>query len=113
MFKPILDRILLKRIEEEDKSIIQTPDAFRQKSNKGEVVALGQFFQFGGQLFPMSEVLSVGDIVLFGEFNWQPVKIDEEEYLLVRIADLLGVEKKCGALEGLNETSVQMKFGNA
>lgn len=97
MFKPILDRILVKRIEELDESIIQTPDAFRQKSNKGKVVALGDYFAFGGALHPLTDVLNEGDVVLFSEYGSEQIKIDGEELLLVRIADIKGVERQCGA----------------
>jgi chaperonin GroES len=108
MFKPILDRVLLRRIEEEDSSVIQTPDVFKQKSNKGEVIALGDFFQLGGNIFPMQDFLNVGDVVLFGEFNVETFMKDGEEFLLVRIQDIRGVE--CGVSEGSKDSSAPKKF---
>lgn len=109
MFKPILDRVLLKRIEETDTSVIQTPDVFKQKSNKGEIVALGDFFQLGGNIFHLDDFLKVGQTVMFGEFNAETVTMDGEEFLLVRIQDIRGVES-CGASEESKDSPAPLKF---
>lgn len=90
MKQPLLDRVLIRRINEApdpDASIV-IPEAYRQQSRKGVVVALGQLVVLGVSTFPMSNFLSVGDEVYFGEYNAEPVSIDGEELLIVRIQDI-------------------------
>jgi len=93
-FRPILDRVMVKRIQEdnsETKGGIAIPDKYRQQSNKGEVVAVGDFVTMGAAVFHMP--IKPGDIVLFGEYNCEPFSKDGEEFLLVRVQDIRGVER--------------------
>jgi co-chaperonin GroES (HSP10) len=92
MFRPILDRVLVRRSAPPQDSTIVTPDAYQQQSNEGVVVAIGDFVAIGGQTFPLSQFIRVGDRVRFGEYNAET--FDEKERLvLVRIQDIRGVEQ--------------------
>jgi len=105
MLQPILDRVLVRRVEEKSEGEVVIPDAFRQESNKGEVIATGQFFIFGNQRMNVSEVVRPGDIVLFGEYNAEPITLDGEKYLLVRVQDIRGIERACGDCTESSETA--------
>jgi co-chaperonin GroES (HSP10) len=89
MLKPILDRVLVRRIEKPQEGDIVIPEAYRQASRRGTVEAIGDFVVLGGQAFPLSTFLSVGDIVQFGEYNAEPM---EDGLVLVRIQDIRGKE---------------------
>lgn len=93
MLKPILDRVLIRRIEEEKDGKIVIPEQYRQQSNKGEVVAIGDFVIMGGQKILLSTIINVGDKVLFGEYNTEKVEADGEQLELVRVQDIRGVER--------------------
>lgn len=90
-FKPILDRVLLKRIEETKDSTIVIPEKYRQQSNKGTVIACGDGVLLGGALYPMP--VQPGDEVLFGEYNAEKVSLDGEEYEIVRVQDIRGFRR--------------------
>ena len=92
MFKPILDRVLVRRIEQSSDATIVIPEAYRQSSKKCEVIAIGDFVVVGGQRIPLDELIHVGDIVLIGEYNAELVETDGEVLLLVRIQDVRGRE---------------------
>jgi chaperonin GroES len=90
--RPLGDRILLKRIEEEDKSkggiIIQ--DTAKEKPQEGKVVAVGKGRMLDdGKLVPLE--VKKGDRVLFGKYSGTEVKVVGEEHLIVREDDILGV----------------------
>lgn len=93
MFTPILDRVLIRRRKFESKSTIEVPDAYRQAERRGTIVALGQFVVAGGTRIPLTEILLVGDEVLFGEYNAEPIEVAgiEGELVLVRVQDIRGV----------------------
>ena len=96
MLKPILDRILLRKIEEpEVVNGVVIPDKFKE-SNKYEVVAIGDFFMLGGQRFEIAEFLSVGDEVLVDQYSVERVEDEGEELWLARVQSVRG--KKCGIL---------------
>lgn len=90
--RPLQDRILVKRVEEETttKGGIIIPDTAKEKPAEGEVVAVGQ-----GKLDDDGDRIAlevkVGDRILFGKYSGTEVKIDGEEYLIMREDDVLGV----------------------
>lgn len=93
--KPLADRILVKRIEEEEtkKGGIIIPDTAREKPQQGEVIAVGPGrVDEEGKRIPME--VKVGDRILFGKYAGTEVKIDEEEYLIMREDDVLGIIEK-------------------
>ncbi len=93
-FRPLADRLLVKRIEEEEtrKSGIIIPDTVKEKPQKGEVVEVGpgRVDDKGKRL-----ILDVkkGDKILFGKYSGTEVKIEDKEYLIMREDDVLGVMK--------------------
>lgn len=91
-FKPLHDRVLLRRVEQDEKTKggIIIPDTVKEKPMEGEVVAAGPGARNEqGVLTPMS--LKVGDRVLFGKWSGTEVKIDGEELLIVKESDVMGV----------------------
>lgn len=90
MFQPIMDRVLVRRIEKSKTSPIEIPQQYQQQSDEGEVVALGQFVVMGGREYPLDDFLKVGDIVRFSEYNGEKVIDEGVEYVLLRIQDIRG-----------------------
>jgi chaperonin GroES len=90
--KPLGDRILLKRIEEEQKSKggIVIPDTAKEKPQEGKVVAVGKGRMLeDGKIVPLE--VKKGDRVLFGKYSGTEVKLVGEEHLIVREDDILGI----------------------
>lgn len=93
-FTPILDRVLLSRVEsDKDKSGFTIPDKYREPESKGIVVAIGDGITLGGHWHPMSEFLNVGDEVLFGSYTAEKVELEAKEYEIVRLQDIRGVRR--------------------
>ena len=91
-FRPLHDRVVLKRIEAEEKSSggIIIPDTAKEKPQQGEVVAVGPGGRDeAGKLIPID--LKAGDRVLFGKWSGTEVKIDGVEYLIMKESDVMGV----------------------
>jgi chaperonin GroES len=91
-FRPLHDRIVIKRIEAEAKSAggIIIPDTAQEKPQQGEVVAVGPGGRDeAGKLIPID--LKAGDRVLFGKWSGTEVKIDDHEYLIMKESDVMGV----------------------
>jgi chaperonin GroES len=91
-FRPLQDRVVLKRIEAEAKSSggIIIPDTAQEKPQQGEVVAVGPGGRDeAGKLIPID--LKAGDRVLFGKWSGTEVKIDGVEYLIMKESDVMGV----------------------
>jgi chaperonin GroES len=91
-FRPLHDRVVLKRIEAEAKSSggIIIPDTAQEKPQQGEVVAVGPGGRDeAGKLIPID--LKAGDRVLFGKWSGTEVKIDGIEYLIMKESDVMGV----------------------
>jgi chaperonin GroES len=90
--RPLHDRVLVKRFNEEEKSKggIIIPDTAKEKPIQGEVIAVGQG-RIGedGKVRPLD--VKKGDRVLFGKYSGTEIKIDGEEYLMMREEDILGV----------------------
>jgi chaperonin GroES len=91
-FRPLHDRVLIKRVEQEEKSKggIIIPDTAKEKPQEGEVIAVGPGGRDeGGKVIPLD--VKVGDRVLFGKWSGTEVKIEGEELLIMKESDLLGV----------------------
>jgi chaperonin GroES len=90
--RPLNDRILVKRLEEEEKTAggIIIPDSAKEKPAEGEIVAVGP-----GKLNDAGERVAMdvkqGDRVLFSKYGGTDVKLDGEDYLIMREDDILGV----------------------
>ena len=90
--RPLHDRVIVKRIEEERKTAsgIVIPDTAAEKPDQGEIVAVGTGKKGeDGKLIPLD--VKVGDKVLFGKYSGQTVKVHGEELLVMREEDLMGV----------------------
>ncbi|MGH6924644.1 MAG: co-chaperone GroES [Propylenella sp.] len=91
-FRPLHDRIVIRRLEGEDKTKggIIVPDTAKEKPLEGEVVAVGPGARDeAGRLVPVD--LRAGDLVLFGKWSGTEVKIDGEELLIMKESDVMGV----------------------
>ena len=94
-FRPLHDRVVVKRIEQEDKTKggIIIPDTAKEKPQEGEVIAVGPGARNeDGELIPLD--VKAGDRVLFGKWSGTEVKIDGEELLIMKESDLLGILDK-------------------
>ncbi|MGQ9655285.1 MAG: co-chaperone GroES [Thermodesulfobacteriota bacterium] len=90
--KPLADRILVKRLEEEEKTKggIIIPDTAKEKPIQGKVIAVGKGkLTEDGKLIPLE--VKAGDKVLFGKYAGTEVKIEGEEHLIMREDDVLGI----------------------
>ena len=91
--RPLYDRIVVKRVEEgADKTAsgLFIPDSAKEKPQEGEVVAVGQGKRSDdGKLMPLD--VKAGDRILFGKYSGSDIKIDNEEYMIMREDEVLGV----------------------
>jgi chaperonin GroES len=90
--RPLRDRVLLKRIEEQDKKVggIIIPDTAKEKPQQAEVVAVGSGRVLdNGKTVPLT--VKAGDTVLVGKWSGTDVKIDGEEYLILKEDEVLGI----------------------
>ena len=91
-FRPLGDRVLVKRVEEEEKTRggIIIPDTAKEKPMEGEVVAVGDGARTeDGKIQPMA--VKAGDRILFGKWSGTEVKIDGEDLLIMKESDIMGV----------------------
>jgi chaperonin GroES len=91
-FRPLHDRVLVRRIEAEEKTAggIIIPDSAKEKPSEGEVVSVGSGARAeNGTITPMD--LKAGDKILFGKWSGTEVKVDGEDLLIMKEADVLGV----------------------
>ena len=91
-FRPLGDRVLVKRVEEESKTKggIIIPDTAKEKPQEGEVVAVGPGARDdSGKIQPLD--VKAGDRILFGKWSGTEVKVDGEELLIMKESDILGV----------------------
>jgi chaperonin GroES len=91
-FRPLHDRILVRRIEQEDKTSggIIIPDTAKEKPMEGEVIAAGSGARGeDGKVHPLD--VKAGDRILFGKWSGSEVKIDNVEYLIMKESDVMGV----------------------
>jgi chaperonin GroES len=91
-FKPLHDRVLVRRIEQESKSSggIIIPDSAKEKPIEGEVLAVGPGARDdSGKVLPLD--VKVGDTVVFGKWSGTEIKIESEEYLILKESDIFGI----------------------
>ncbi len=91
-FRPLHDRVLVKRIESEEKtkSGIIIPDTAKEKPQEGEVVAVGTGLRKeDGSLIALD--VKAGDRVLFGKWSGTEIKIDGDEFLVMKESDIMGI----------------------
>ena len=90
--RPLQDRVIVKRIAEEEKTKggIIIPDTAKEKPQQGKIIAVGKGkVNDDGKLMPLD--VKVGDKVLFAKYSGSEVKLDDEEHLIMREEDILGV----------------------
>jgi chaperonin GroES len=90
--KPLHDRIVIKRVEEKEtiKGGIIIPDTAKEKPQEGEVIAVGGGKKTEeGKVIPMD--VKAGDRILFGKYSGTEIKVDDEEYLIIREDEVLGI----------------------
>lgn len=94
-FKPLHDRVLVKRIESEEKtkSGIIIPDTAKEKPQEGEVLAVGSGTRLeNGTLHPLE--VKAGDRILFGKWSGTEIKIDDKDYIVMKESDIMGLLTK-------------------
>lgn len=90
--RPLQDRILVKRVEEETKTAggLFIPETAKEKPQRGEIIAVGNGKKTeDGKVLPLD--VKVGDTVLFGKYSGTEIKVDGEELLMMREDDILAV----------------------
>jgi chaperonin GroES len=90
--RPLQDRVIVKRLEEEEKTKggIIIPDTAKEKPQEGKVIAVGKGkVTEDGKIIPLD--VKVGDKILFGKYSGTEVKVGGEEHLIMREEDILGV----------------------
>ena len=90
--RPLQDRVIVKRLEEEEKTKggIIIPDTAKEKPQEGKVIAVGKGkMTEDGKLIPLD--VKVGDRILFGKYSGTEIKIEGEEHLIMREEDILGM----------------------
>ncbi len=93
--RPLADRVLIKPLEGEEKTAggIILPDTAKEKPMRGEVIAVGNGrIDDAGKRVPMD--VKAKDIVLYGKYSGTEIKIDNEEYLIMRESDILAIVEK-------------------
>ena len=90
--KPLHDRVVVRRLEEDErtKGGIIIPDTAKEKPQRGEIIAVGSGARAeNGQIIALD--VKVGDIVLFGKWSGNEIKLDGEELLVMKESDIIGV----------------------
>jgi chaperonin GroES len=89
--KPLHDRIIVKRVEEEEKTKggIIIPDTAKEKPQQGKVVSVGNGRKEDGKVIPLD--VKAGDKILFGKYSGTEIKLDGEDHLILREEDVLGI----------------------
>jgi chaperonin GroES len=94
-FTPLHDRILVRRMEEGEtiRGGIIIPDSAKEKPQEGEVISVGKGKSNDeGKVFPLD--VKTGDKILFGKYSGTEIKIDGEEFLIMREEEVLGIIRK-------------------
>ena len=97
-FRPLQDRVLVRRIEQEEKTVggIIIPDTAKEKPMEGEVMAIGPGTRGeDGKLHPLD--VKPGDRVLFGKWSGTEIKIDNEELVVMKESDIMGIVEETAA----------------
>ena len=90
--RPLYDRIVVKRLEEKEQMQggLYIPDTAKEKPQEGEVVAIGKGKRLDdGKLVPLD--VQVGDRILFGKYSGSDIKLDGDEYMIMREDEVLGI----------------------
>ena len=90
--QPLHDRVLIKRIDEQEtvRGGIIIPDSAKEKPQEGQVVAVGNGKRLeDGKILPLE--LQEGDRVLFGKYSGTEIKLDDEDYLILKEEEILGI----------------------
>jgi len=90
--RPLYDRIVVKRIEEQEQKVggLFIPDSAKEKPQEGEVVAVGKGKRLeAGKVIPLD--VQVGDRILFGKYSGSDIKLDQDEFLIMREDEVLGI----------------------
>jgi len=90
--RPLYDRVVVKRIEEQQamQGGLYIPDSAKEKPQEGEVVAVGKGKRLeNGTLVPLD--VQAGDRILFGKYSGNDIKLDGEEYMIMREDEILGI----------------------
>jgi chaperonin GroES len=90
--RPLYDRIVVKRVEQQEQMHggLYIPDSAKEKPQEGEVVAVGKGKRLeNGSLIPLD--VQAGDRILFGKYSGSDIKMDGEEYLIMREDEVLGI----------------------
>jgi chaperonin GroES len=90
--RPLYDRLVVKRVEEKEtmQGGLYIPDSAKEKPQEGEVIAVGQGKRTeDGKLIPLD--VKEGDRILFGKYSGSEIKLDGQEYLIVREDEVLGI----------------------
>lgn len=91
-FRPLYDRVLVKRIESEEKTAggIIIPDTAKEKPMEGEVIAVGSGSRNeSGNLVPLD--VKAGDRILFGKWSGTEIKVSGQDYLVMKESDIMGI----------------------
>jgi chaperonin GroES len=91
-FRPLHDRVLVRRVEQEEKTPggIIIPDTAKEKPMEGEVIAIGTGTRLeDGKIIPLD--VKVGDRILFGKWSGTEVKFSNQEYLVMKESDIMGI----------------------
>ena len=90
--RPLYDRVVVKRVEEQQamQGGLYIPDSAKEKPQEGEVVAVGKGKRLeNGTLVPLD--VQAGDRILFGKYSGNDIKLDGEEYMIMREDEILGI----------------------
>jgi len=101
--RPLHDRVLIKRIEEQEtlRGGIIIPDTAKEKSQEGEVVAVGTGKTLeNGSVTPLE--LKQGDRILFGKYSGTEIKLENQDFLILREDEIMGIFTKAGKAAGKN-----------
>ena len=99
--RPLHDRVLIKRIEEQEtvKGGIIIPDTAKEKSQEGEVISVGT-----GKMLENGSIVALevkeGDRILFGKYSGTEIKLEDQDYLILREDEIIGVLSKAGKAAG-------------
>src|ERR671917_886635 len=99
--KPLHDRVIVRRIEEGEqmRGGLFIPDTAKEKPQEGEVIAVGEGkYRDDGTRQTLD--VKAGDRVLFGKYSGSEIKLDDEEYLIMREDEILGIISRAGAASG-------------
>jgi chaperonin GroES len=99
--KPLHDRVLIKRIEEEEtlKSGIIIPDTAKEKSQEGQVISVGTGRTLeNGSIAPLE--VKEGDRILFGKYSGTEIKVESQDYLILREDEIIGIVTHAGKAAG-------------